>query len=190
MRNLFFAMVVVLFFGCSTLQVQVDYDPEFDFSSLSSFSVVYNKKNDGKDFTRARIAKALTSHIQEKGYKSVEKAQASFYVSIHLDIQKRSQVETNYETMGIRPVFYPYFRYNRYVGTSAMIGMEPDVRVTTSTYEYEVGKLVIEVLDVTSKAVVWQGVAEDEFSSNTSPEKKDAYINKVVKELFEDFPPR
>ncbi len=190
MRNLFLALVVVLISGCSTLQVQVDYDPEFDFSSLSSFAVVYNKKSDGKDFTRARISKALTSHIKEKGYRSVDKGEASFYVSIHLDIQKKSQVETNYETMGIRPVFYPYFRYNRYIGTSAMLGMEPDVRVTTSTYEYEVGKLVIEVLDVTSKAVVWQGIAEDEISSNSSPEKKNAYINRVVKELFEDFPPR
>ena len=66
--------------------------------------------------------------------------------------------------MGIRPVIYPYMRFNRYIGTSAMIGMEPDVRVTTSTYEYEVGKLILEVVDVKSNNVVWQGISEDEFS--------------------------
>jgi len=165
MKNWFLAVVVtILISGCSTLQVQVDYDPEYDFSTHSKFTVMYTKKNDEKDFTRARISKLLNRYMQNKGYSSVNKSEANFYITVHLDIQKKSQVETNYETMGIRPVIYPYMRFNRYIGTSAMIGMEPDVRVTTSTYEYEVGKLILEVVDVKSNNVVWQGISEDEFS--------------------------
>jgi len=189
MKNWLLAAVATIFIGgCSTFQVQVDYDPEYDFSSLSKFAVVYTKKNDKKDFTRARISNLLNTYMQNKGYKSVQKSKADFYITMHLDIQKKSQVETNYETMGIRPVFYPNYRFNRYIGGSAVISREPDVRVTTSTYEYEESRLVLEVLDVKKNAVVWQGVAEDGLSYESSPEKKSAYINKIIAKLFKDFP--
>ena len=191
MKNLFLAVVLtILISGCSMVNVQVDYDSEYDFSSLSSFAVMYTKKNDERDFTRARVSKMLNRYMQNKGYINVDKGEANFYITVHLDIQKKSQVETNYETMGIRPVIYPYMRFNRHIGTSAMIGMEPDVRVTTSTYEYEVGKLILEIVDVKSNNVVWQGIAEDEFSRESSPEKKSSYINKIIEKLFKDFPPK
>jgi len=189
MRNWLLAIVATIFIsGCSTLEVQVDYDSDYDFSSLSSFSVIYTKKNDERDFTRARIGKLLNGYMQNKGYKSVDKSEADFYITVHLDIQKKSQVETNYETMGIRPAYYPHVRFNRYIGTSAIIGMEPDVRVTTSTHEYEESRIILEVLDVKKNAVVWQGIAEDELFAESSPEKKSAYINKIIAKLFKDFP--
>ncbi|MCW8895590.1 MAG: DUF4136 domain-containing protein [Sulfurimonas sp.] len=196
MKNWFIAVIItVLFGGCSTLEVQVDYNPKYDFSSLSTFAVVYTNKNDQRDFSRARISQLIEAFMQDKGYKSVDKSKADFYITMHLDVQQKSQVETNYETMGIRPMPYMYTGIHRplgaYPGTypsGAIIALEPDVRVTTSTHEYEEGRLVLEVFDVKQNEVVWQGIAKDELSAEYSQKQKSDYINNVIAKLFKDFP--
>lgn len=194
MKKWFLATVVtILFSGCSTLDVEVDYDPEYKFLSLSSFCVVYTNQNDGRDFSRDRISKLLGVYMQEKGYLSVGKSEADFYLIMHLDVQKKSQIETNYETIGIRPSPYLYTGvrppsvYPRIRPYGAMV-MEPDVRVVTRTHDYEEGNLVFEVFDVKENRVVWQGVAKDNFSKDYNQEERSAYINKVISEVFKDFP--
>lgn len=191
MKNLLLLVVAIFIGGCSSLQVSVDYDSKYDFKTLSTFSVVYVKKNDNKDFARSRISKILERYIEEKGYKKVDKSKADFYFIVHLDIKKKSQVETNYETIGIQPIRFNggYLRNPLDPRLNMRGGYYPsDVRVTTSTYEYEEGKLIIEVFDVKQKEVVWQGIAKDELSGEYSQEEKTAYINKVIKLLFKDFP--
>lgn len=188
-------VITLLLVGCSSLQVQVDHIPDYDFSSLSTFSVVYTKKNDGKDFNRARIANILETYMKNKDYKSVDKSKADFYITMHLHIQKKSQVETNYETIGIRPIRYPLLQLDpilqpRGIRTPYVRTMEADTRVTERTYEYEEGKLILEIFDVNKNAVVWQGVAKDELSTGLTQEEKSAYIGNVIEELFKDFPPK
>ncbi|MCF6173360.1 MAG: DUF4136 domain-containing protein [Sulfurimonas sp.] len=185
------AFIGMLIGGCSTLQVQVDHDPEYNFSSLSKFKVIYTKKGDEKDFTRSRISKSLDKYMQNKGYISVAKSKADFYITMHLDIQTKSQVETNYETMGIGPVSYPYVGLNRSINNNSVsLLIEPDMRVTTRTYEYEEGRVIFEVFDAKENIVIWQGIAKDHLSSEHTQEQKSAYINSVIDKLFKDFPDR
>ena len=195
MKKLFIAAIISIFIGgCSTLQVQVDHDPEYDFSSLSTFAVVYTKKDDVKDFTRSRISRLLNVYMQNKGYTNVYKDKADFYITVHLDIQKRSQVETNYETMGIRPVPYMYLGLSEsldeyfYMNASSTLALEPDVRTTTRTYEYEEETILLEVFDVKQNRVVWQGITKEELPMESSPEQKNAYLNEVIQKLFGGFP--
>jgi homoserine acetyltransferase len=196
MKNwLMLIVATIVLGGCSTLQVQVDYDAEHDFSSLSTFAIVYAKKNDEKDFSKSRISKLLEIYMQDKGYKNVDKMDADFYITMHFDVQKKSQVETNYETIGIRPMPYSVLAIHRPLGqhlpiyTSGMMAFEPETRVTTRTYEYEEGKLILEAFDVKQNIVFWQGIAKDELSTTEmSQEEKSDYINEVIAKLFKDFP--
>ncbi|MCF6309313.1 MAG: DUF4136 domain-containing protein [Sulfurimonas sp.] len=195
MKKLFVAIIITIVMGgCSTLQVQVDHDPEYDFSSLSTFAVVYTKKDNEKDFTRARISKLLNAYMQNKGYRDVYKSDADFYITVHLDIQKRSEIETNYETMGIRPVPYMYLGLSKsldeyfYLNASSTLALEPDVRTTTRTYEYEEEKILLEVFDVKQNRVVWQGITKDELPLESTPEQKNAYLSEVIEKIFGDFP--
>lgn len=191
MKSLLFVILAIFISGCSSLQVSVDYDSKYDFRALSTFSVVYVKKNDNRNFTRGRISKILERYIEKKGYKKVDKSKADFYFIVHLNVTKKTQIETNYETIGIQPT-----RFNRgylYDPLDPRLNMvdayyPPDVRVTTNTYEYKKGKLIIELFDVKQKEVVWQGIARDELSGEFSQEEKSAYLNKVIKLLFKDFP--
>ncbi len=195
MKKWFIVFAAAFFIsGCSTLEIQVDYDNEHDFSALSTFSVVYKNQNDGRDFSRDRISRQVTAYMKNKGYENVDKSSADFYVIMHLDIQKKSQVETNYETIGIRPVPYMYLGAISPIGSypatyvSGTMLMEPDVRVTTRTNEYEEGRLILEVFNVKENRVVWQGIARDELSKDYTQQEKSDYINRVISELFKDFP--
>ncbi len=191
MKKLFLWVIAALFIGgCSTLEVQVDYDNEHNFSTYSTFAVVYKNKDDGKDFDRDRIGRLASSYMKSKGYLDTDKSAADFYVTMHLDVVQKSQVETNYETIGIRPVPYTYLGATRPypLRPSGMIAMEPDVRVVTRTDEYEEAKLILEILDVKENRVVWQGVAKDRLSERYNQQEKSDYLNNVISELFKDFP--
>jgi hypothetical protein len=191
MKKLFLWVVAALVIGgCSTLEVQVDYDDKHNFSALSSFAVVYKNKSDGRDFDRDRISRLVTAYMKDKGYLNVEKSAADFYVTMHLNVEQKSQIETNYETIGLRPVPYTYLGFERPypLRPAGMIAMEPDVRVTTRTNEYEEGRLVLEILDVKENRVVWQGIAKDRLSDDYTQQEKSEYLNKVISELFKDFP--
>ncbi len=182
--------------GCSSLQVQVDSDPDFDFTSLSKFYVAYTKKDDGKDFTRSRISKMLTHYFEEKGYVAADKEEADFYLVFHLDVRERSEIQTDYETMNLYPRADYYNRLPYRAIASPRVYPQPylmdDTRTvaTTRTYEYQEGRLVVELLDVRQNAIVWQGIAEDELSDLPTEEAKSAYINKVLDKMFADFPSR
>jgi hypothetical protein len=191
MRKWLIILISVLIMGgCSTVLVQVDYDPEHNFSSLSTFNVVYTKKGDEKDFTRERISKLLSKYMQNRGYINTPKDKADFYITMHLDIQTKSQVETNYEAMGIGNIPSMYVGLNNTtIGEQTIVlALEPDTRVTTQTYEYEEGRVVFEVFDVKESRVVWQGIAKDELSMEYNQQQKTDYINSVIDKLFKDFP--
>lgn len=187
--------VVITFFvsGCSSLQVQVDSDPEFDFTALSKFHVIYTKKDDGKDFTRSRISTLMARYFEERGYVETDKAAADFYLIFHLDVKEKSEIETNYETMNLYPgIDYYDHRPYRPIGLRRVYAdpylMDQRTVATTRTYEYQEGRLVVELLDVKQNAIVWQGIAVDELSALPTQEAKSAYINKVLEAMFRDFP--
>ena len=195
-KYLFMSMLLFLFIGCSTLRVQTDYDEKFNFKSFSKFAVIHSNKSDGKDFTRGKIARVLSNNFKAKGYSSSAKNEADFYVLFHLDIQKKSQVETNYETMGLYPPVRIY-RHKIVPGrTHPAYILDPYIspfnatttRVTTQTYEYEEGHLLVELIDAKSNSVVWQGTAVDELSELSTKEERSAYINMVVDSLLKEFP--
>ncbi len=196
MKNFYILLIsAIIFGGCSTLRVQVDYDPEFDFNTTSTFSVVYAKKSDTRDLARSRIARALEHYMENKGYKSIkDKSKADLYFILHFDVQTKQEVETNYVNMGINPQLdiygLPYALSQTdedYRAAVMQNAIEPDIRATTRTYEYDESKLIIEVLDVKSNAVVWQGVAKDEISNSYNHEEMSLYIDNIIKRLFGGF---
>jgi len=197
MKQWILIIVATLFIsGCSTLQVQVDSDPEYDYSTLNKFYVIHTKKDDGKNFMRSRLDKALINYFEKKGYVYSQKKEADFYIIFHLDVQKRSELETNYQEMGmgLRSDYYNRLAYDA-DGKIYMLNQFPFPReninsvTTTRTYEYEEGRFVVEILDVKQNIVFWQSIAEDELSSGaSSQEQKTAYINELLEKMFKKFP--
>ena len=188
LKVLIASIVVLIIGGCSSLVIQSDHDKEFSFSSLSSFSVQYTKKDDSKDLIRKRVDRTLISFFEDKGYKSTTKEEADFYILFHLNIKKISEVVTNYDSMMIHPRAY-YLKTNHILNPLMKPYMflpfqDDRTRVSTYTYEYEKGELIIELFDTKSNTIVWQSIAKDVVSDISSQEQ----IKKIVEDMFKDFP--
>jgi hypothetical protein len=54
----------------------------------------------------------------------------------------------------------------------------------------EQGTLIIDIYDSTAKKLVWSGRASKTLDMNSSREQRKKNINKAVKKLFENYPPR
>ncbi len=186
---------IVLFTGCSTLQIRTDHDPEFSFNALKNYTLIAPKPEKVDSLTYTHISRAINNTLERKGYRSSDKADADFYLLIHLDVKNVKEVQTYYEYAGLRPYPYNYYRPDLKVPYPPRPYIDPyyfDHSVTTSThtFEYQQGKLVVDVFEPKSNKVIWRGIAEDEIRHFDSTAEKVAYINGVIEKLFESFPQR
>jgi hypothetical protein len=59
-----------------------------------------------------------------------------------------------------------------------------------STSTVYIGQLDLSMYDSVAKELVWRGVASKTLDPKAKPEKKEKNINKAVKKLLKDFPPK
>jgi len=177
MIRAFFFGVLLFLAGCSTMQVESDYDPKFDFKQLRSFAVVYPQSPDGKTLTQSRIAEALETHMRQKGYIKADKKTADFIMIFHTNVTTRQQLVTDYQMVG----FYPMYGFG--FGGAVTVPVQNE-------YTYKEAKIVIDALNPDGNKIFWRAVATDELQSFKTPDERIDYINHVVDKALKSFPDR
>ena len=171
-KGLSLLVMILMFFGCSRMDVSVDYDELYDFKSAKSFVVDSSTENSKNTLLASRVVNALENELGLKNYNKVTKDEADLIFVFHFATKDKSDVQTSFGLSG--------FRGSRY-GTGMMMS-------TTNTYEYTEGTLVIDALNPKTKKTVWRGVGVKELSSKDSPAKRTEAVNKAVKKIMEKFP--
>ena len=69
-------------------------------------------------------------------------------------------------------------------------GVIPFAGATTSFNVFEQGSLILDVSAVSTKSVVWRGVARAEIDRQRSPAARDQRLQEAVAELLKKFPPK
>ena len=177
MYKAFFLALAILFTGCSTMNVQTDYDPKFDFKMLRTYAVVVPHDQGGETLTQSRIATALNAQMVKKGYIAAEPEKADFIMSFHTHVTNKQQIVTDYQMMG----YYPMYGFG--FGGAMAVPVQ-------SEYNYKEGMIVIDALDRTGKNIFWQAVATDELQTFNTPEERIQYIYNVVDSSMKSFPQR
>jgi hypothetical protein len=181
-----FSFVVVLLFvctACSTLSVNTDFNPAYDFTKMKSYAWLENASvpsNDARinnDLVVDRVRAAVEKNLATKGYVKTEAASADFMVSWFGAIDKKLQVDT------IEHFYSPY-------GYGALCrdpywngGMR-----TSTTREYEVGTLVVDILDPKEYKLIWRSTGKDRLKSKKDPEAVTRGINEAISAIMKDFP--
>ena len=130
---------IILSTGCSSITVQQDYDPEYDFSKLKTFGFIPLSSEAGIDQLSAdRLSNAIKTELNANGYTLSE--QPDFGIALLFS----SKTKTNVQSYGYG---YGYGYYGRpgYGGTGG-------VDVT----QYEEGTLVIDFVDMKENKLVWR----------------------------------
>lgn len=185
MKNLVFTVALLLLCGaCSTLQVNTDYNPAYDFTQLKTYAWI----DDGKavagdtrinnDLISGRVRSAVEENLAIRGFVKTESSSADFRVSWHGTITKKLQVETIdhfYSPYGYGPLYRDIYL--------------DDPMQTSMIREYEVGTLIVDILDPVHHKLVWRGSGSEHLSSDPDPETSTRKINEAVTAILKDFPP-
>ena len=174
--RLLLTAVFLIWSGCSSLSLQSDYDPKYDFSKLKYFTVIY-PQNGAVTLTQERIAKAVTDEMVSKGFIETDKTHADFYIVFHLDVTTRKQVITDYRTIGLYPYYYGY---------------RASIMTVPLEHEHtcEEARIIIDALDPNGNKIFWRGIATDRFHNFKTSDERKKYIREAVKQIMNAFPPK
>lgn len=177
-RTLLFILSIFIFNGCSSVKVTHDFDPAFSFDNVQTYAIVHKSQEHGNTLTDDRIKTGIDTQLRNKGYTKAGQKNANIYVLFHTNVQNKTKIIQDYQYVGITP-----YRYGLGYGYGGMMAVP-----VTRTYNYDEGKLIIDILDAKDKKIVWRGVATDSLKDHKTPEKRVEYINNVMTSIFQTLP--
>jgi len=167
--------------ACSSVPVQQDYDPAYDFSQLGSYAWMDrpseapdNASLSDNQLVNARIQKAFDDRMATKGHRRTSADQASFLVNHHIAVDQKIRVDTTSYGYG-----YGYYGY-RGAGYS-------DTRVR----QYDQGTLVLDFIsNDDEKKLLWRGTGTSRIQEKKTPEERQQAVTRVVNAIVDQFPPK
>ena len=164
--------IMLLFTAVSSAQqVKTDYDRSANFGQYKTYS--WEKVQTQDALWVDRIKAAVNPALQEKGLTPVESGGDIAIVAIEMT-KNQQTLNTFYDGFG------GGWGWRRFGG-----GGFGDA--TTTTENYKVGTLVVDLFDAKSKKLIWRGSSSDTLSDKSDKNIKE--LDKGVKKMFDHFPP-
>jgi hypothetical protein len=170
------ALLASMVSTASAGQLKTDYDHEVDFSKYHTYS--WGKVTTKNPFFVDRIKHAVDASLQAKGWQLVPSGGQSTIFAVD-QVHNQQELDTMYAGMG------GGWGRGRFGGMGGMGGMGD---ATTTTVDVKVGKLVVDVFDSQSKALLWRGSAAEELSDNS--DKNSKKLADDIGKLLKNFPPK
>ena len=168
------AFALALLAGCeSGPQVRSNVDPSANLSSYKTYMFAEKTGTDRPGYSTpitSYFKEAIRREMDAKGYKYVEGGPADLLINFNANARENVDVRT---TPGYRGGLY---------GASAF---PPEVE----TVRYKVGTANIDVVDLSKKQVVWEGIVEGRLTDKIMKDPRTA-ISNAIAEMFLQFPGR
>jgi hypothetical protein len=172
-----------LLVGCSTIDVQTDWDRAVDFTRFESFALLENSEPSINRLIDGRIRAALVEELTSKGLRQLEAAEGA---DLAIGFQVATQNRRSYQTVssGWRASGYRHRR-----GRPGWHDQTMTVTTRTRVREYTVGALVLAIFGGKGKELVWEGSGSRRLDSSGGPEQSEQRIRDAVQQILQDFPP-
>lgn len=170
----------LLLTGCApTIAVTQDYDKEVDFSSFKSFGFLAWSDASIKtinELDRKRIEREVKAELTSRGMTFIDGV-GDVMVGFHLIIETKTGT-TAYTS------YYGGMGYG-YGGMGYGGGMSS---TTYSQYEYQVGTLILDIFDVSTKQLVWESIANGEVNRSKNPNEAETKLKRLIFRMFQNYP--
>lgn len=179
-KGLLVASLLIVLSACKIgPPVTTDYDTSYDYSKLRTYSwVVQKEPAKVSTLENRRQTNAIETVLNRKGFnKATSQSKPDFLLRTHTITDKKVDVNTFYSLWG----YYPY--YHHYRG--------PHYYNNTIVREYEVGTLVLDIVDPIKKEVIWRGSVSRKLGvyRNRTPEERTSIAMTNANYLLKSFPP-
>ncbi len=190
MKKLILPFIFLFLVSCSTLDVTNNWDKEVDFKKFKTYSLYpWDKQNDEiiNEYDKQTIINSIKSEMERRGYEYVEK-DGELIVSAFVILENKTsyQAYTNhyggYAGYGGgwgyygSPWAYGYGWGPGYYGGST----------TITKVDYLQGTLIIDIFELASKKLIWQGIGSGEVNEN--PATRDKRLPKRISHIFRRYP--
>jgi hypothetical protein len=178
-------LTTALFFVCvsATLaqDVRYNFDSSEDFSKFKTYKWVDVKGSDhANELTEKQIREALEAELATKGLQKTDSDNADLLIGYQTAVGTEKQF-TSYNTgWGYGPGW----------GGGWYGGGMSSTTTTGTTSTIYIGQLGVDMYNSNKKDLVWRGVASKTIDPNAKPEKQQKNINKAVKKLLKNYPPK
>ena len=184
MKNLPLLFLFFCLASCSTVSVNRDFDSSYDFSALTSYKVEKqtvgseNATRVSNQLMERRFDRSLESNLNQKGY--ILSTTPTFIVQHGYYIKTVIKSDPYNYSMG-----FGNSRNKRGYYNDLRMGVNYGVE------QYDVGILVIDILDTKTNELVWRGKGRIQVvNESDQPEKISREVDKVVTEIMANFPPQ
>ncbi len=179
-------LTLLILTGCSSsISVNYDYDTTTNFGAYKTFDWAPDPANatQAMDAAQAttrngllsnRIKASVNSELVTKGF-TQSSDNPDLLTVFHLGVQDKIQVsDWGYGYSGRY-----WGGYGGYYGGTGM-----------DVYQYQEGRMIIDVVDAKTNELVWRGTGEGVVGSGQkSPEETQYKIDSVVNQIMANFPP-
>jgi hypothetical protein len=144
--------------------------PGTDFSKYHTYKwVTVEGASHPNQIVDAQIKASIDSQLGAKGLTKTQSDKADLYIDYQVSVSQQRQWNAYGTGMG--------FRFGGGMATA-----------TSSTID--IGTLVLDMYDPSSKQLVWSGRATKTIDPNNSQEKKQKNLDKAMQKLLKNFPPK
>jgi len=174
------AIAAVVVAGCETgAQVRSVSEPGANLASYRTYSFAAQPgTNRGGNVTPLTtfFETSITREMNARGYQQVESG-GDLMINFNARVTEKADIQST-------PGAGPYYGYG-YYGYRGGLYAGPEVQ----TVRYKVGTANIDVVDAKRKVVVWEGIAEQELTSDVM-QNPEAAVSAAVTKMFTQFPGR
>jgi hypothetical protein len=169
-RRLLAVLLVVCASACTKFDIKVDRDPAYDVARKTTWDWVPIKLLGPIDqrlpdpYLGKRLVATVAATLASKGYNESPN-DPDLWVNYRLLTDTRTDLDA-----------VPAYG----------LGWWSNVHADWDTYER--GSLVLDVIDVKTRALVWRGIASARLLSHASFEKRSERTQEVARKLLESFP--
>lgn len=160
--------------GCARYAV-TDYDTGAAFTDFDSYRMEARSEDAIQSLDATRIERAVRRELSDRGLEETSEG-ADLLVRYSIEDEKRT------ESRGPN------------VGLGFGFGRSPFgfgvAHAPVQTREISEGKLVVQLVDAGSQRVVWQGTGQRNLTESMSSDNRSKLIDRVVSEMFKDYPPQ
>jgi hypothetical protein len=166
--------------GCASgPDIRADFDPAADFGQFHTFGFVEQAGTDTGDtrtIATLLLQNAAAREMQARGY--VRSDNPDLVINFHGRVEERVDIQSR-----PAPSMGPTWGYRGWAG--APWGGWGGTEVTTR--RYNVGTLVVDVVDFERRQMVFQGVAQGDVTQAMQRDR-EATINQAMAQIFAKFP--
>ena len=187
------ALLIVLALGCVTISVDSEYMGNADFSKYKTYDWkegLQEQPNDARidnAVLDARIKAAVHKRFTELGYTREGEGTPDFYIGYHAAVVRRvesSKPSDYYGAVGQKGYLGGYrSRYGAYGRDWGRVS------VPIPAYEYDMGTLVLDVIETETGRLVWRGWATAEIDLWLPDRGSGEKIDEAVSRVLAEFPP-